>query len=84
LTKPKAVIEAFHRRAFADVDVVILRRRDGGCVPAIATQRREAQRLVAMLFVNAEKPQRRHREQFIDTGLNVRAHVARELPRGRG
>jgi hypothetical protein len=36
-----------------------------------------------VLLKDAEKPDRRCREQPVDGHLNVRAHMTRELPRGR-
>ena len=42
----------------ADIDIVILRRRNGGGVPSNPGQSGKGQRLVAMLFVDAEKTQR--------------------------
>jgi hypothetical protein len=80
--QPQAVVETSHRRALADIHLVILRRRDGVGVAAVAAQPRKRQRLVAMLVVDAEKPQWR-RKQFIDTGLNVGAHMAGKRSRGR-
>jgi hypothetical protein len=62
---------------------MILRRRDCVRIAAAAGQRREAHRLIAVFFVDAEKPQWRGGEQPVDAGLNVRAHVTREHPRGR-
>jgi hypothetical protein len=81
--QPQAVFETFDWRALSDIHVVILRRRDGLRMPAVPEQCREAQRLVALLFVDTEKPQRRCREQPVDAGLNIGAHVTRKLPRGR-
>ena len=83
LTKPQAIVEAFHRCVVTDIDIVILRRRDRVGVPAILSQRRDGQRLVTMLLIDAEEPDRGGREQPVDGDLHVRAHVARKLPRGR-
>ncbi len=83
LAEPQTVIETFHRRTLADIHVVILRRRDSGSIAVISGQRRDAQRLVAVLLKDAEKPDRRCREQPVDGHLNVRSHMTRELPRGR-
>jgi hypothetical protein len=62
---------------------VILRRRDAVSIAAVAVQSRERQRFVAVLVVDAEKPQRRSGKQFVDTGLDVGAHVAGKRSRGR-
>src|SRR5260370_17429879 len=83
LAEPQTVIETFHRRTLADIHIVILRWRDSGSIAVISGQCRDAQCLVAVLLVDAEKPDRRCREQPVDGHLNVRAHMTRELPRGR-
>jgi hypothetical protein len=83
LAEPQTVIETFHRRTLADIHIVILRRRDSGSVAVFSGECRDAQRLVAVLLEDAEKPDRRCREQPVDGHLNVRAHMTRELPRGR-
>ena len=83
LAEPQTVVETFHRRTLADIHIVILRRRDSGSIAVISGQCRDTQRLVAVLLKDAEKPYRRCREQPVDGHLNVRAHMTRELPRGR-
>jgi hypothetical protein len=55
LAEPQAVIEAFDRRALADIDFVILRRRDHLGAAAIPGQGSEGQRRVAVLLVDAKK-----------------------------
>ena len=80
--EPQAVVETFHGRALADIHILILRRRNSLGIPAISGQCRDGQCLVAVLLVEAEKPDRRG-EQPVDGHLNVRAHMTRELPRGR-
>src|SRR5579863_198368 len=63
LAEPQTVIETFHRRALADIHVVILRRRDRGSAVVVDGQCRDGQRLVAMLLVDAKKPDWRCGEQ---------------------
>jgi hypothetical protein len=77
--QPQAVVETFHRRALADVHLVILRWRNSLGIPAVPGQCRDGQRLVAVLLVDAKKPDRRCGEQFVGGHLNIRAHVTREL-----
>src|SRR5437868_1863483 len=81
--EPQTVIEAFYRRALTDIHFVVLGRRDAGRIAVLSAQRRDRQGLVAVLVVDAKKPQRRRREQPVDRNLNVGAHMARKLPRGR-
>jgi len=69
--------------ALADIHIMILRRRDGVSIATVAGQCREAQCLVAVLLMDAEKAQWRGGEQPVDAGLNVGAHMTREHPRGR-
>src|SRR6202035_3380939 len=59
LAEPQAIVEAFDRRAFPDIHFVILRGCDHLGAAAIPGQRREGQRLVALLLVDAKKPDRR-------------------------
>jgi hypothetical protein len=54
LTEPQAVIETFHRRALADIHIVILRRHYSVSISAIFGQCRDGQCLVAALLVDAE------------------------------
>jgi hypothetical protein len=83
LAQPQAVIETFHRRALADVHIVILHRRDSLSIPAISAKSRDGQRFVAVFLVNPKKPDRRCGEKPVDGHLNIRAHVTRKLSRGR-
>jgi hypothetical protein len=77
--QPQSVVQTLHRVRLADIDVVVLRRSDRRCIPAVFHQRRKCKRLIAMLFVNAEEVDWRG-EQMIDRDLNIDAHMARKFP----
>jgi hypothetical protein len=81
--EPQTVVKAFHRFALADIDVVILRRRNAVCTASIKRQGGDRQRLVALTLVNAEEPDRRGREQPVNRRLHIGAHMTGELARGR-
>ena len=62
---------------------MVLGRRDGVGDLSIFAQRGDRQRLVAVSLVDAEEPDRCVREQLVERGLHVGAHVPGKLPRGR-
>jgi hypothetical protein len=51
LAQPQSVVKTFHRRGLADIDVVVLWRRDRERVAAFRRQPRECQRLVAIFLM---------------------------------
>jgi len=79
-TQPKSIVEAFDRLGFANLHIMVLRRRDGISGLSGTRERGEAQGIVAALL-NAEEPDALDGEQPVDRRLNVGAHVPGKLPR---
>jgi hypothetical protein len=78
-TQPQPVVEAFHRRFLADIDLMILRRCNRRSIAALPHQLRERRCLPAIFLVDAEEPDRR-REQLVEGDLNIGPHVTGKLP----
>jgi hypothetical protein len=76
--QPQPILQALHGRGLADIDLVVLRRRDHRRV-ALRAHAAGNRRLVAKLLVNTVEVERGS-EQFVDRGLHIGAHVSRKLP----
>jgi len=55
-TQPQSIVEAFDRLGFADLHIMVLRRRDGMSGVSGSRQRGEGEGLVAVALLNSEEP----------------------------
>ena len=78
--QPEAVLETPRRANLADIDVLILRRRDRRRVLAALGERGEGERLVAVPLENTHEANGRSRHQAIDGNLHIGTHVTGKLP----